>query len=337
MAAQSQGTADYFVWQVPGNGVAIHLNMDVLERISREVMRGFAAVPRRGAEVGGILLGSFEPALVRIDDFEPIESRYRHGPSYLLDDEDRRSFEQASQRWNRDQSPVIYAVGYYRSHTREGMSLAPEDIRLLDEYFPSSQQVALLIKPFATKPSLAGFFVREDGVFPPATPAEFPFRRRDLPISRSGAKVPQNDDKNHQNGLKQRENDGKFAYFGRRSAAWVPLSFIFLLLGVVLGLMIAMARGPGFRGQDFSLGLSVSRANDNLNVHWNREAAVIGAAARGVLEIQDGPYNKPVDLDTAQLRNGSIIYRNSSDTVRFRLVVYPDARVSVAQTAEWRR
>lgn len=104
--------------------------------------------------------------------------------------------------------------------------------------------------------------------------------------------------------------------------------------------MIALARGSGVPArdnQDFSLGLSVTRSDDNLSVRWDRDAAAIHAASRGVLEIEDGSYTKSVDLDPAQLNNGSIIYRNSSGSVRFRLVVYPRARISVTETVDWKR
>ncbi len=84
--------------------------------------------------------------------------------------------------------------------------------------------------------------------------------------------------------------------------------------------MIALARAPG-RGDaaDFSLGLAVAKADQdavvesakgakesgyNLSVKWDRSAAAVRAAQRGVLEIEDGKYTKSVDLDTAQLSNG---------------------------------
>ncbi len=54
-------------------------------------MRGFGSVPKRGAEVGGFLIGTIRPgvpAIVRIDDFEPVACEYRRGPSYLFTEED---------------------------------------------------------------------------------------------------------------------------------------------------------------------------------------------------------------------------------------------------------
>jgi hypothetical protein len=57
MATRTQPPPGYYVWEVPGKPVAVHLHLDVLDRIASEVMRGFGAVPKRGAEVGGLLIG----------------------------------------------------------------------------------------------------------------------------------------------------------------------------------------------------------------------------------------------------------------------------------------
>ena len=329
----------------------VHLSLDVVDRILADVMRGFGAVPKRGLEVGGLLLGAIEPGdpdVIRIESFESIDCSYKRGPSYLLANDDIGNFAEARRRLEGE------AVGYYRSHTREGMSLGAEDVQLMDEYFPSPSNVALLIRPYATKVSPAGFFMRENGAFPESAPLEFPFRRQEL----SGEAPPR-----RRTMLERRPRERPaLAHYDApvalpipepyplpalpplkqrsRNFVWIPLSFVFLLFGVALGMMIALTRTSGSsRGdaQDFSLGLSISKSDDNLSVRWDRQAAAIHTAQRGVLEIEDGSYSKSVDLDTAQLQNGSIIYRNSSGTVRFRLIVYPRARVSITETAEWKQ
>jgi hypothetical protein len=325
--------------------------------------------------VGGVLIGTIErgdPSIVRIEDFEAVECSYKRGPSYLFTDEDGTAFQKACRRWKPDGSRRAYAVGFFRSHTREGMSLAREDIELLDEYFSSPTHVALLIKPYGTKVSLAGFFIRENGTFPEITPLEFPFRRRELagdeppphrsmverrPRQRGAADTPREENSQREpvpqpmgtlfgvplDGLNDSTEPADPVTLPSKarpkSAIWVPLSFVFLLFGVALGMMIALTRGVGPRadGQDFSLGLTVTKADDDLSVRWDRQAPAIRSAQHGVLEIEDGGYTKPVELDTVQLQSGSIIYRNSSNTVRFRLMVYPRTRVSVTETTEWSR
>jgi hypothetical protein len=81
----------------------------------------------------------------------------------------------------------------------------------------------------------------------------------------------------------------------------------------------------------------VARTGENLTVRWNRDAPAVRAAQKGVLEIEDGKYSKPVELDPAHLQGGSLIYRHSSGHVRFRLIVSLNARSSVTETLDWRQ
>ncbi len=367
METRTQDVPGYYVWEVAGKPLAVHLNLDAIDGILSDVMRGFGAVPKRGAEVGGVLLGVIERGartIVRIEGFEPVDCAYKRGPSYRLTEDDGAAFDDACERWKRDPSRPVYAVGFFRSHTRDGMSLSPEDIELLDRYFAGSSDIALLIKPFATKASLAGFFFREDGGFPDETPLQFPFRRRDLtgvepparrpltergprerrPRARAAADPAEAEAIQAGKAAGQAVGNADPAPTPARSRLgawiWIPLSFLFLLLGVALGFQAASSMGMRARvsePQDFSLGLKVATAGDNLKVQWNPEAPQIRAAQRGVLEIEDGAYSKPVDLDAALLQSGSIIYRNTSNAVHFRLIVYMNERVSVMETLEWRQ
>ena len=50
----------YYVREIPGSGLIVQLKLELVDRLLPEVMAGFGAVPRRGAEVGGILLGRLE-------------------------------------------------------------------------------------------------------------------------------------------------------------------------------------------------------------------------------------------------------------------------------------
>ena len=171
-----QAAPGYYVWELPEKPVVVHLNLGIIDRLSAEIMRGFGAVPKRGAEVGGLLLGRIEEGeqtIVRVEDFESIACDYKRGPSYLFTADDGAAFDDACVH-------STSAVGYFRSHTREGMSLGPEDIALMEHYFPLSSHMALLVKPFATKVSIASFFFREDGLFPSAPPLEFPAAEREF-------------------------------------------------------------------------------------------------------------------------------------------------------------
>ena len=182
METPTQDVPGYYVWEAPGKQLAVHLHLDVVDGMLADVMRGFGAVPKRGAEVGGLLLGTVQEGdpenggrtIVRVEDFEPVDCAYKRGPSYLFTEDDSRAFHDACETWLPNPERPAYAVGLFRSHTRDGLSLSPEDIELLDRYFTGPLNIALLIKPFATKASQAGFFFREGGAFPDNTPSNSP-------------------------------------------------------------------------------------------------------------------------------------------------------------------
>ncbi len=406
---EASGTPDTYVWQVPGKPVAVHIPLAIIDRLSVELMRGYGANPKRSPEVGGVLIGSVQagtPPIVRVEDFEIVPCQYRRGPSYTFTEEDCGPFELAGTRPD--------GVGYFRTHTREGLSLGPEDVDLLDHFFAGEHTVALLVKPFATKVSQAGIFVRENGSFPEMTPLEFPFRRQELtgqaaparrsmmerrpklrdldpssPRSRSrygqeavpgsagipeaagnfGSREPGSDrapssayipgsaalDASAAYGISPGPPPGSLQYDVAEAGAsvgsladakprnrwvWVPLSVVFLLLGLALGFQAALTYGSrpvNLSAKDFSLGLTVARTDQTLTLRWDRQALAVRAAKRGVLEIEEAGVSKPVDLDEAQVQNGTIVYRNVSDQVRFKLSVYPEEGIAVMQYVEWRR
>ena len=364
METRTQDPAGYYVWEVPGQSVVVHLRLDVVDRLAAEVMRGFGSVPKRGAEIGGFLIGTIRPgmpAFVRIDDFEPVACEYRRGPSYQFTEDDGVALEETWQRLQPSASPSAYTVGYFRSHTRDGFSLAPEDLELLDRFLPGPAHIALLIKPYATKVSVGGFFVREHGEFPETTPLEFPLRRRELlgeepaprrplgagqraadAVTMSPEERPQTEFRlaGYEPAMPQATEPASAASRLPRGWVWLPVIFLFMLLGGALGYELALtvgARAAANAVQDLSLSLSVKKSGDNLRLSWSRRSAAVRYAQRGLLEIDDGGYTRPVALDAAQLQNGSLIYRSVSNSVRFRMTVFPQARVSVVETLEWKQ
>jgi len=374
MEPATQAVPGYFAWQAPGQPVVIQLSVDVVDRMNVDIMRGFGLVPKRGAEVGGILIGAVtrdnpagDVSTIRIDDFEAVPCTYARGPSFLLTDAERESFEEVCQRHGSK------AVGYYRSHTRDGLALQPEDIHLLERHF----QLALLVKPFATKPGVAGFFVRENGAFPAATPLEFPFRRWEMTGQEPPRRAPMQERKRREREPQKREEDAAVPPIPRdekvvaapdssaasqpyyrifsaepkeppkqtpqeprapksRTGMWLVASFVFLLLGVLLGYEASRITAPQ-RPSDFALSLSAERTGDNLTVRWNPDARAVLSAIGAVLEIEDGGQTQRRELDRANLSSGSFVYGTTSDKVRFRLVLDLGSGLSVTQALDWSR
>jgi hypothetical protein len=171
----------FLTWKAPGKLPHVQLDWIVIERMTVDVMRGFGVTRRRGTEVGGILLGKIETGaepVVRVFDYETVPCEYSQGPSYLLSEHELETFRAAIARWRREMSPDRYPVGYFRSHTRDGLLIDAEDVRLFHEHFQDPRAIALIVKPYATRACEAGIFVQSDGkLFAGASPLEFPFVR----------------------------------------------------------------------------------------------------------------------------------------------------------------
>lgn len=390
----SSSISNYYLWEAPGKSVSIYLDFGVVDKLLVEVMRGFGAIPRRGAEVGGILLGTAETGdrtIIRIDDFEPVATEHRRGPSYLLSETDVTQYEEALVRHRYAPERRTYAVGCYRSHTREGLALSAEDLEHFQKYFPDPASAFLLVKPFATRVSVAGFFFREEGgqIHAEAPYHEFPFRRRELgggatPTSRNRESVAGTVTSRSEPPPASQPATAVFPEPGERAAAqpvafdyspepaqvddtsdstddllavpddqespvrrfrkrnvWIPLSFVFLLMGVLVGMQLAFMYRPmksaGMLDSAYRLSLGVSRAGNDLHVRWDRTSPAVTSAQRGVLTIEDGSFRGTVDLDVIQLQNPNVYYRHITGLVKFRLEVFVKDHASVVETLEWRQ
>ena len=391
--ANTTGSAPpaFYEWEADGRPFRINLAFTVVDELGYAVMRGFSAVPRRGAEVGGILLGRVEEGpspTVWVEAFCQIPCSYANGPSYILTGEEQNVFcEKLDELRAGDDEPI--PIGYFRSHTRDPLELLPEDLEVMGNEFPEPTAIVLLIRPFATRTSEAALFFRENGRFPARSYREFPFRRKELGGGKSPkrprATVPARgelhlDDSDepssprvalpadfpfegeeetsrpqasaedlepapHQRREAQWKQSPEPAAPPAESAkqkrskgwVWIPLSFLFLFLGVFVGFQTALS----FRGAEpetafspYTLDLAAERSGDSIHVRWDRMATAVRTARRGVLTIIDGGVTTRKDLSSNELLTGSVIYRNNSSKIRFELQVFPRESVSVTETLD---
>ncbi len=365
--------AGFYSWEAPDKNVTIQLSYDMVDRLSIEVMRGFGAVPRRGAEVGGVLLGTAvlsDRLLVRVDDFEPVPCSYRRGPSYLLSQEEQEQFAETVARYQPIPERTMYAVGFYRSHTREGLGLSPEDLDMFARHFQNPTDIALLVKPFATRVSMAGLFFRENGrIHGESSYLEFPFRRKELgggsvrnERSRMDMQSIEEQEEQQETPVQFSESAAAIAPLAaavsnppeterdsnstlltppklKRGNVWIPLSFIFLILGVLLGFQSALSTKSGqpvaSTEDPYLLDLTAKKEGDTLHVRWSGKAPILKKARRAAITISDGDYNSTVNLDATDLQAGNLFYRNLTGVVKFRFEVFASDRTSLNETLEY--
>ncbi len=386
--------AEYYHWEETGRGIRIYMHAAMVDRLQAEVSRGAAAGPDHGKETGGILLGRAETGRGKtslfIDDFVAVPCAHRDGPQYNLSGAETVQLEAALLRaaLAECESPAAPAVlGYYRSHTREGLALSPADLLLIDSYFQAPDSVFLLVKAAPhTSACTAGFFFWEDGHLqsefsslevalgrtgnlpglpgpsdldladdlpadltelfakqalpelppvaqskPPASPtppAAIPVSMQMAPVqplanaAQPAAPAPASGTPRVWPGVLLR-------------AATIVLATVALVISVVT--YLGAPRPPhgettASAGTASMLGLQVERNAPDLLLTWNRNSADIVTARRATLTIRDGRVQKIIDLDKAQLADGSFLYTPAGDDIQFRLEAYGADDGSVAQS-----
>ncbi|HXK02357.1 MAG TPA: hypothetical protein VMS37_08140 [Verrucomicrobiae bacterium] len=147
-------------WSVPECPFTIEYSARVLDDIRLAVTDAFFSLPRGGAEIGGILAGTFAGGRVTILGYAPLECEHAFGPSFTisLNDEVRlkKLLADAPQNF-----PGMRVVGWYHSHTRSGIFLSETDLEVYNLFFPERWQVAMVMKPHTFEPARIGFFFRE--------------------------------------------------------------------------------------------------------------------------------------------------------------------------------
>ncbi|HWR53698.1 MAG TPA: hypothetical protein VN428_21490 [Bryobacteraceae bacterium] len=338
----------FYEWKTPGQSFSIQLSYEIIDRLHAEIMKGFWAVPKRGAEVGGVLLGKVVgtaaltagEVTVFIDDYELVTCEHRRGPSYVLSEGDRKRIEKALRRTGGNHQ----AVGYFRSHTRPGLYLDEDDMAVIRSYFSNPKDVILLVRPHATRTSSGGFFFwEEEDMRRHSTYREFPFSKAELlkplldepdaePVAatpEATATAPQ--PVRERAAAPVRAAVPMFAFGSRlnlKKAAAVAA--VVLGVGAMEYQILGVRGGPGSGGEG-SPALKVERNGNYLQVSWDRNAPIVARSKEGLLVISDGQFRKEIKLEAAHLRGGTVAYAPSGEDVNFRLEL-KDGQRSVSES-----
>lgn len=362
--------ADYYHWEEPGKGIRIYMRSRMADRLQADVLRSGAK------EAGGILLGRVEGeqgTAVFIEDFVPVECSYHDGPLYSLSELDTANLEGALLRTALAAcdtgAPSI--IGYYRSHHRDGLSLASSDLELIDSYFQEPASVFLLVKAvLGAKACTAGFFFWEDGriqseysaleaalggapSLPSAAEADADvgaepqpdlpdlpddlaeiFRRAAMPTQPLPAELKEPPAAVTAPTLRPGNTRRFWRDFFLRTLI-VSLAAVTVVLSVLTYLGTTRPSRESVAASTPTsrmLGLEVKRIPPDLLVTWNQEAPEIAAARHAGLFIRDGSHQRILDLDSIQLSTGSVLYMPAGDDIQFRLEVYGAKGQSMAQS-----
>ena len=148
------------LWKTPECPFAIEYSPRVFDDIRLAVVDAFCSLPRGGVEIGGVLLGKWEPGLLRITGYAALDCEHANGPGFMLSANDEDRLRELLAQGPREYSGLV-PVGWYHSHTRSDIFLSDVDLAIHERFFPESWQVAAVFRPRMMQPVRVGFFFRE--------------------------------------------------------------------------------------------------------------------------------------------------------------------------------
>jgi hypothetical protein len=307
--------SDYYVWWFPGCPLKVHLALEMVRKFNEQFKVAGSDAIREGLLFGKAMEGATE-----VLDFQPAASGVPEMAATLANDAGNRLL-----------------VGYYRIDTGDRLRPKESDLVLARTCFVQPYQVFLIIQPAAFGPPNASFFFRDsDGKMAEFSLMEFPFE----PSLLAGEERDR---------LKRSQEAA-----ARRSAASRPMAAsrrragstgrIVLGVGLLLALLLCAKVISANSGSlqawwsrirsvrvdpprsapalpTFAMGLRAQRLNEDVEITWSRESAVIVGASSGILSIQDGKSRSDITLDISQLRSSSVLYSPQSDSVSIQLSV----------------
>jgi hypothetical protein len=310
----------------------------------------FKSVPRRGLEIGGILLGTLhrneQETIIRVEAHKTVDSEHRLGPSFLLSEADLSHFGEALANYGGS------AIGVFRSHTRSG-DVVPhaEDAALVKQLGDGKDAVFLILCPSL---KAAALFVHQDGKFQRIREIGLAAGLPSMisPPAAREADVEKDPDVSLPPAPSTARNfsfalpviKGRFRSLARhRSLARLHLlarnHWIIPVAVAIVGFGLGLAALLPFAGNSSSvtvnsrpqnqqpspapqtLQLKATREGGYLRLDWTPPS---GAISRAILHIQDGAIENEKLLTLAEFNAGTILYQANNPDVTFQMDVYAD-------------
>jgi len=315
------GPADFetSTWEVKGHRLRIQYSLAVLEQIRCAVVDAFYALPRGGIEIGGVLFGTREDNVVRISAFRGLACEHAMGPAFVLSEKDEAALRDLLRAPENDRSlEGLLPVGWYHSHTRSEVSISDQDLAVYDRYFAEPWQVALVLRPYKTGPTRAGFFFREaDGtVRTESSHREFLL----FPSCGAGAGAPEAGREVFaapgSNGAPAATRAVPAAATGRApNWSWLAAAIVLTFVGIGLGAKFFVRQPVA------PLSLRALDVDGQLVITWDRGTRPVLEARKGTLDIVDGTRKTHFELGPERLHRGSFVYARQAERVDLRLSV----------------
>jgi hypothetical protein len=311
----------------------------VLQQLLTFAEEGLRKLSRGGIEQGGVLFGRRAGKTVQVHAWREIPCQHLRGPAFLLSNEDKQGLAALLENAQRDPAlQVLEPVGWFVSHTRQGLSLTDDDQDVGRQFFGEPQQISVVLHPVKGKATEGILFVRDSAGELVGEDSRRSFESREFPpvmLPEIGQPEPAQREMTRPArqahagaGMKTRPNSAPppaaaaasdDAPFWRRVPGWAYASIGVLLCGALV-LAIPTRRGPE-ESTGEALQLRLQDAKGQLRIEWDKNSRTILGADGATLYVTDGRPLAPVELDKDTAQRGFITYGRLSEDVTVRMVV----------------
>ncbi|MCU1257247.1 MAG: hypothetical protein JWO80_132 [Bryobacterales bacterium] len=314
-------TDAFFVLEEGSRRKIIALAAGAAERLRIDAVEALRSLPRRGLEIGGILLGEASNSFL-VNGVAPVESEHLYGPGYEQSARDRAVFHAQMDELRRIPAGGNVPIGLYRTYTRESGGVNARDAEALRLYFPESDGVLLLVSPKATgRVSISCFYWDRRSLIPCASAAAPHVSSSLLPADSPAMSVDPVVE--FPRAAQQRRNPAWDAARWLNEAALAGIAAL-IVFGAVSLLHHEPASAlvkPTARAAS-RLGARVVSWPDGAQVVWNGKSDPIRGAVGALLSVEDGGSKTDLPISLSELHTGNVFYGVASPRATFVLTVY---------------
>ncbi len=336
-------------WEYSPDGRQVLFAESIVFRLRHLAIEGFKSLPRRGLEVGGILIGSEQGCDLQIDDFQEAPCAHQYGPSYAMNGSDRENLTELLAQPHRETGRVI---GFFQSFTGREPLIEQADEILFGEQFPCGDFLFLRLQPLSAWKCLASSRFSRDGVlqpgiegsiflFEPGIPAfKHPVGADESPAAEGPSPTTSEEASDLRPAppsdkptpgpivLPSREPVApRAAVSGNRTLPAPVLAGLAALVGAA-GMYVVKSRpatAPPVQSQWAELHLDARPSAEKLLVTWDSAAGSLQDVG-GILKIADAGTDRDIPLGRSQIAAGRYEYAPARSDVAIRLTVTEKGR-----------
>src|SRR5215469_9267860 len=146
MRTCTDASVNLCVWSAPDGEHSAELEPELIQELRYTAIQALLAIPRRGLEIGGLLLGAVrkgQPTVFELTEFVEVPCEHRFGPAYTLDEPERAALKTMIERY--PQGGAVQVVGFYRSYTGRDAEPDEADRELARMFFGSPEFIHLVL------------------------------------------------------------------------------------------------------------------------------------------------------------------------------------------------